>query len=255
MLVRNVIAQNALFFAIWISSTTTAFTSVPVRHQNKAGLKSFIDHSRRCVSSLPLQENKSSSSSSVRQMKTGNGLEHPISQQILDLAEKGKMEASFRLLLESTLQHHEEFMSNGLYLSILTTLSRSRHPEGPQLADELYKTLVNQGDHPTGKIVNSIIAVWAKSGHEDSAAKCIQYIQSQWTRYHQDVDNEMGGGEEQFVPMRSSYTSAITALSRGKNRSGRASAERAEALLEEMERRRQEFPRLSPNTITVNAVL
>jgi hypothetical protein len=153
-----------------------------------------------------------------------------------------------QLLKDSTATNYENFSSEGLYQTVVAALAARRLLEAPQLADELYQTIVGTGNHPSSKVVNSIIAIWSKSSKENAADICIRYIRSLWSKHDET-------GDEDFVPMRSSYTSAVAALSKRKSRPGRENAEQAEALLEEMEKRRTNYPRLSPNTITVNAVL
>ena len=242
MLFREIVLHSAISAAVFLSAT--AFTSVPSRNQ-EVTLKSCYSGSRCGVSSLPLQD-----SSPIEHLEMGRNRDTTISisQQIAEFVESGDIDTSLKLLKNSTVTNYEEISNTGLYQTFLVALVTLEHPKATTLADELYKTIVDSGYHPTGEVVNLIVAIWAKSGKENAADRCIQLIRSLWSKHDQTSD-------DQFVPMRSSYVSAIVALSRGKSRIGRENAERAEALLEEMEKRRLGHPRLSPNTITVNAVL
>lgn len=170
------------------------------------------------------------------------------SQHIKELAEKGDIKTSLQMLKDSTSTCYEDYLKEGVYQAVLATLAASRLPEAPQQANDMYQTIIESGFHPSGEVVNSIIAVLAKSNQETSGDTCNRYITALWSKHAET-------GDERFVPMRSSYISAITCLSRGRTRPGRERAEQAEALLEEMEKRRVDYPRLSPNTVTVNAVL
>jgi hypothetical protein len=181
-------------------------------------------------------------------MGGGRDAKIAMSHQIAELVKSGDICAAFEFLTNSTATNYEEFSSTGLYQTVLVALASYEPLEATTQADKLYKTIVDSGYHPTSEVVNAIVAIWAKSGRENSADRCMQYIRSLWSKHDQT-------GDEQFVPMRSSYVSAIASLSRGRSRIGRENAEQAEALLEEMEKRRVSHPRLSLNTVTVNAVL
>ena len=242
MIYREIVLHCAISASILLLST--AFTSVPIRN-HEVTVKSRGSRSRCGVSSLPLQD---STSIEHLEMRGSGDAKIAISQQIAELAKSGDICAALEFLTNSTATNFVEFSSSGLYLTVLAALAKYEPLEATTQADKLYRTIVDSGYHPTSEVVNTIVAIWAKSGRENSADRCIKYIRSLWTRHDQT-------GDEQFVPMRSSYVSAIAALSRGRGRIGRESAEQAEALLEEMEKRRVSHPRLSPNTVTVNAVL
>jgi hypothetical protein len=107
--------------------------------------------------------------------------------------------------------------------------------------------MVINGLQPTSQSYNAVISVWAESPYRKEAAdKCLNYLDATWSLYTDTNDSR-------YVPLRSSYISTITALSR--SRQGRQGAERAEQLLEDMEELRQKHPHLAPNTICVNGVL
>lgn len=99
---------------------------------------------------------------------------------------------------------------------------------------------------PKGAAYNSVILAWSKSFQRESGQRCLELLEELWSRYN-------ATGDSDYLPMKSTYISTLTAIARsGRNRDN---AVRAEALLDEMERVRHEHQFLAPTTICVNIVL
>jgi hypothetical protein len=136
------------------------------------------------------------------------------------------------------------------YVFILRELAKSGHASAPDLADKFlsHMTQCSEADDslaPTAVVCNIVVSIWSESFRKGAEKKCCEYLDSLWSLHVQTKDSR-------FVPLRSSYISTITALSRTRNQEG---AEQAEQLLKDMTRLRQQYPELSPNTICVNGVL
>ena len=172
----------------------------------------------------------------------------PLAEQIRTLSTSGQLQASVALLKEATLQQRNSILEDKAYQILLQALSQSQMSDAPEIADELLSLLLDSDVRPTNEIYNHVISIWSKSSRREASSKCVDYLEDLWKHYDET-------GDLAFVPMRSSYISTITALSRSKNSQGQANAEKAESLLEEMEEKRQQFPQLTPNTIAVNGVL
>jgi hypothetical protein len=94
--------------------------------------------------------------------------------------------------------------------------------------------------------VNSIIGRLSKSKRKDAAQKADDLLTELWSHY-------IATDDQAYLPTRATYVSTISAWAR--SGLGRQAAERAEALLEEMEAHRAQHPAMGPNTASVNAVL
>lgn len=248
MILRNAKFQRWIFVALLIPSQ--AFTSISTRHRRN-NLKHISNgNSKHGVSSLSLQESVSKQAVEGQEeesLSSTNSLS-PISERIKGLLDHGDVEAAIRLLQDSIDTQHDRLYTEKTYHAALTALASHNLPGAGELADDLCQTLASCGHYPSADIMNAIITVWAKSTEAEAGEICAGYIQSLWSKFGET-------GDEQYVPMRSSYISTINALSRGRNQTGEEKAQKAEAMLEEMEMKRISHPRLAPNTITINSVL
>jgi hypothetical protein len=173
----------------------------------------------------------------------------PLAQNIRDLTESGKLEEAVQLLKASASQDHDLLAEEKNYQIVLKALFDSKIVDAPEMADELLNDLLRQGFHPSAELFNVVISIWSKSGRKEAKEKCVNYLDDLWS-FHAET------GDERLIPMRSSYISTMHALSRTfYNKPIQEQAEKAEALLEEMEEKRAMYPQLAPNTIAVNAVL
>lgn len=149
------------------------------------------------------------------------------------------------LLLEDPL-NAEAFVNEYCYKMVLDAVTDVAGSEAPKMADRIWTSMINRGFFPDNKFCNSIISIWARSMSKEGGQKCTGYLESLWGEYNRT-------GDPRFVPLKSSYISTITALT--KSRQGRAPAEKADELLEEMEEHRIKHPHLTPDTLIVNGVL
>jgi hypothetical protein len=186
------------------------------------------------------------------EIDTSNGLESRTTSSLLEkvnaLVDRCQVEAAARLIIQSARTTDHVKVEERVYQVVLQSLSDARTFDAPDLADDLFQSLLDQDHLPSSEIYNLVIAIWSKSTRKEASQKCTNYLQDLWSQLEKS-------GEEKFVPMRSSYISTITSLSRSNRRPGTENAEKAEALLEEMEERRHQYPQLAPNTLAVNAVL
>lgn len=164
--------------------------------------------------------------------------------EIRELLVAGQVEAAIALAKDST----DHPLDEKAYQIVLQSLSDIESEDAPDIADNLLHSMLDQGLVPSNVIYNLVIAVWSKSTRKEASKKCIQYLRDLWSCHEKK-------GDDCFVPMRSSYISSITSLSRSTRKPGSENAEAAEALLEEMEERRHLYPQLAPNAVAVNAVL
>jgi hypothetical protein len=169
-------------------------------------------------------------------------------------------------------------LNQASYTIVIQTLAVSEHTKATEWADELLQ-LMNDRSHdypqclPTADAYNAVIFAWSKSSatslssfpppnpqppkyvlttqqqsHQLAAKKCTDYLSHLWSLY-----NSTSSKDPRYIPFKSSYISTMTALSR--SRGGRKASERAEELLEEMERLHVDHPHLAPTTICCNIVL
>lgn len=169
---------------------------------------------------------------------------------IKNLCSKGRPEDAIALLEKSDQLFSEKKVDfspdESCYITILQALAESEELRAPELADSLFEKMNHKGCVQTSSAYNAIISVWSDSFRKEAGDKCSQYLQSLWSLYDETK-------EPKFVPLRSSYISTITALSR--SRQGREGAAKAEELLENMEELCREHSHLAPTTICVNGVL
>ena len=174
----------------------------------------------------------------------------PLAEKVRELTTSRQLQEAIQLLKESSASQEHDFISEEKsYHIVLHALSESQIADAPEIADELLNNLLRQGFHPSSDLFNLVISIWSQTGRKKASKKCIGYLEDLWS-YHEQT------GEDRLVPMRSSYISTIHAISRSFfNRPEKEQAEKAEALLEEMEAKRVLYKQLAPNTIAVNAVL
>jgi hypothetical protein len=99
---------------------------------------------------------------------------------------------------------------------------------------------------PTALSYNAVILTWSKACTRQSGKRCDELMQELRLRY-----DETSNGA--YLPLKATYVSTLAAwASSGR---GREAAERAEAILEEMEGLRLIHPHLAPTTICANIVL
>jgi pentatricopeptide repeat protein len=99
---------------------------------------------------------------------------------------------------------------------------------------------------PTALTYNAVILTWAKACTRQSGKRCDELMQELRSRY-----DETSNGA--YLPLKATYVSTLAAwASSGR---GKEAAERAEAILEEMEGLRLIHPHLAPTTICANIVL
>jgi hypothetical protein len=99
---------------------------------------------------------------------------------------------------------------------------------------------------PTALTYNAVILTWAKACTRQSGKRCDELMQELRLRY-----DETSNGA--YLPLKATYVSTLAAwASSGR---GKEAAERAEAILEEMEGLRLVHPHLAPSTICANIVL
>lgn len=134
---------------------------------------------------------------------------------------------------------------------------------------------------PTRVDYNAVLLTWSKTYRREAAQRCEQLLTELWSQYNatsnnnnntaadsetttitnkaEENENESStnGIHNPYCPSHATYVSTLTALAR--SGTGRHGAERAEALLEDMERlssrRPAEFSHLRPTTVCVNIVL
>jgi pentatricopeptide repeat protein len=128
-----------------------------------------------------------------------------------------------------------------------------------QLAESVFRRLLSSTEQmaPTRVEFSAILLAWSKSYDRRAAERCEFLLQDHWRRYNATIENpaELFGAEE-LCPTHSAYVATMTAISRSGG--GLRAAQRAEALLEEMERFSKTDSRLKhlkPTTTCVNIVL
>jgi hypothetical protein len=99
---------------------------------------------------------------------------------------------------------------------------------------------------PTALSYNAVILTWSKACKRQSGKRCDELMQELRVQY-----DETSNGAN--LPLKATYVSTLAAwASSGR---GKEAAERAEAILEEMEGLRLVHPHLAPTTICANIVL
>lgn len=99
---------------------------------------------------------------------------------------------------------------------------------------------------PTALTYNAVILTWAKACTRQSGKRCDDLMQELRLRYDETANGA-------YLPLKATYVSTLAAwASSGR---GKEAAERAEAILEEMEGLRLIHPHLAPSTICANIVL
>jgi hypothetical protein len=125
---------------------------------------------------------------------------------------------------------------------------------------------------PTRVDYNAVLLTWSKSYRREAGQRCEQLLTELWSQYNASSETANTDSMEHdaeskkstanvirnpYCPSHSTYVSTLTALAR--SGTGRHGAERAEFLLDEMERLSStcpdEFFHLRPTTICVNIVL
>jgi hypothetical protein len=181
-----------------------------------------------------------------------------LKQAIQRLCLSGEIDKAIQLL-DQREQHQKElsdsssFTSLGLDAESYTLVMHSLASQSTSEADAdrvqgLLKRMKRiPGCSPTCTAYNAVILAWSRSYHTKAGFQSEALLRELWTKYNetQQVDD---------MPTASTYISALTAYSR--SNTGKLGAEKAEALLEEMEKlRRKGYPTLGPNTVAVNIVL
>jgi hypothetical protein len=120
-------------------------------------------------------------------------------------------------------------------------------------ADKIVQTLLDLGKKnsdsllPSAEDFHNVIKMWGSSTLVDGASvQCQSYLETLWSLYDETED-------EQFVPWHESYYYAVLACS-ARDR-GLESAKRAEHLLNEMESKCHDHPKLTPNRSIANGVM
>lgn len=128
-----------------------------------------------------------------------------------------------------------------------------------KLAESVFHHLISSEGKmaPTRVEFSAILLALSKSYDHRAADRCEFILEEHWRRYNATISNSIDfSGAEEFCPTYSSYVATMTAISRSGG--GLRAAQRAEALLEEMERFSKTCRRLKhlkPTTTCVNIVL
>jgi hypothetical protein len=187
--------------------------------------------------------------------------------------DKTVVEDAMRLLQQCE-EKAPHILNQASYTIVIQTLAVSEHAKATEWAEELLQRMKDRSHEypqclPTADAYNALIFVWSKSSatsfsfppHQQpkyvlmtqqqslhmAAKKCTEYLSHMWFLYNSTSK------DRRYIPFKSSYISTITALSR--SRGGRKASEKAEELLEEMERLHVDHPHLAPTTICCNIVL
>jgi hypothetical protein len=130
------------------------------------------------------------------------------------------------------------------------------------------KELGQKHEHckPTNLAYSAVILAWSKSYRREAGQRCEQLLNELWAKHNatiaatetnvanqSDKDEGHNSFESRYIPLKSTYISTLTAIARSAG--GLGAAERAEALLEEMELLGIDYPHLEPTTVCVNIVL
>lgn len=243
---RNGLLFKAVIASVWVSSN--AFTLSRI-HQ----FGSFQNHFAANTATLVIDPSRSD------EISVGQGEYYaivsavekpgPVERKICDFVADGDVESSVELLKHSIFPVSGQYVHDMAYEAILRALSDHSTDDAPTIAEEVLSTYIeDRGSPATNEIHNLVISIWSRSSRQDAAEKCCSMLDMLWMQHRKT-------GDDKFVPFRSSYISTITALSRSRRRRGQENAKTAEALLEELEEKKNKYPHLTPNTITVNAVL
>jgi hypothetical protein len=172
-----------------------------------------------------------------------------LKEAISRLCEQGETKKAIELLFETTKQKDNPssyLLDADPYTIILQSLAKQRNDD--TVPETVERVLAHMKNHDVYSVFayNAAILAWSKSYRRNAGYKCEQLLRKAWEQYNQTPQSTR-------LPHRSMYMSALSAWARA--RQGRVGAERAEALLEEMERLRYEHEFLAPNTMAVNIVL
>ena len=179
-----------------------------------------------------------------------------VNERIIELCRSGQVNSALEILLSQT---EEAKTGDGVsppsseaFTCVMVALAEKKDPSLIQVIEDLLqrmKSLARQGwleSEPTAKAYNALVLALSRSFREEAGSRCAVLLDELWKRYNETNDSR-------FVPLESTYVSTLTALARCNG--GVNTAQRAEAILEEMERFREEHPSLAPSTICVNIVL
>jgi hypothetical protein len=121
-------------------------------------------------------------------------------------------------------------------------------------ADKIVQRLLDLGKKnsddsllPSAEDLHNVIQMWGSSTLVDGASvQCQSYLETLWSLYETTKD-------EKFVPRYESYYSTVLACSTRDR--GLEAAKRAEHLLNEMESKCHDHPKLTPNRSIANGVM
>ena len=135
-----------------------------------------------------------------------------------------------------------------IVMQALAKQSTGRSPKTAQNVQDLLKRMKQMlGCRPTRPAYNAAIVAWSKSYKSWSGTKCEGLLRELWAHYDATQHDD-------YLPSAATYISTLTAYAR--SRMGKAGAEKAESLLEEMESLYKDgYASLGPNTMAVNIVL
>lgn len=163
------------------------------------------------------------------------------------LCRAGEMEAALELIRTAEETEGSPKANQPAYSAIMNAYARSGRDDAAERAEEIMASMSDDGCEPKGQAYNAVILAWSNSRRPDAAERADWLLSKLWSLYTSTED-------QAYLPTRATYTAVITTWARS-NQSKKA-AERAEELLEEMEKLyRDGHTLLGPTTACVNAVL
>ena len=175
-----------------------------------------------------------------------------VNLQIQDLCRKNRVdEALEEIKQQIKMDTSFPSMNETAFMSVMSALALEQSDSHLEKMEGLFQQMKEHSKtrdtcRPSALVYNSLILAWSRSFREDSGTRCDELLSELWQQYNATQDSRL-------VPMKSTYISTLTALAR--SRGGVPAAQRAEELLEEMERFRVVHPELKPTTVCVNVVL
>jgi pentatricopeptide repeat protein len=157
----------------------------------------------------------------------------------------------------------EESIRDGCSYTIILQALAARDPPDDNLLQKI-DSLFLQMKHvsrthpsctPLATAYSAVILAWSKYFRAEAGQRCDDLLTELWSLHNANraADDDRIEVRDAFVPFKSTYIATLTALARSAG--GRRAAQRAEELLEDMERRSDQFPHLRPDTVAVNVVL
>lgn len=212
-----------------------------------------------------------------------------LNDEISRLCEHGAFDAALALLDQAEVAAAQQLLANGhqhpnaeTYTRLLTAMSAAAAADDDvddtdrvvrrvedvfaRMKRHLGTTTTIAANMPppiTRVAYNAVILAWSKSYARQAGDRCEALLAELWSLYNStstssnssNSNNTTTTTKALYCPSLSTYVSTLTALARSQG--GKRAAERAEALLEDMERvsREDHHPSLKPTTTCVNIVL